>query len=108
MDIISIDDFKKVEIRVGKVLSCTKMENADKLLKLEVDFGDFKRQILSGIAEWYKPEELEGKMLPFVVNLEPRLMRGEESQGMLMAVEGENGPVFLLPTEDVKEGSIVV
>ncbi len=105
---ITFDDFKKIEIRVGKVLTCEKIENADKLLRLQVDFGDFKRQIISGIAEWYKPEDLEGKLLPFIVNLEPRNFRGEESQGMLMAVEGEDKPIFLEPSEEVKEGSLVV
>ena len=105
---ITFDDFKKVEIRVGKVLSCEKLENADKLLKLQVDFGDFKRQIISGIEQWYTPEELIGKLLPFIVNLEPRNFRGEESQGMLMAVEDEEKPVFLEPSKEVKIGSIVV
>ena len=105
---ITFDDFKKVEIRVGKVLSCEKLENADKLLKLQVDFGDFKRQIISGIAHWYTTQELIGKLLPFIVNLEPRNFRGEESQGMLMAVEDEEKPVFLEPSKEVKIGSIVV
>jgi methionyl-tRNA synthetase len=81
MDTITIDEFKKVEIRIGKIIAAEKMENADKLLKLQVDFGEFQRQILSGIAEHYAPEELVGKQLPFIVNLEPRMMRGEESQG---------------------------
>ena len=93
---ISFEDFKKIEIRVGKVIECEKVEDADKLLKLIVDFGDFKRQIISGISQWYQPEDLEGKLLPFIVNLEPRNFRGEESQGMLMAVEGEDKPIFLL------------
>ncbi len=105
---ITFDDFKKIEIRVGKVLTCEKIENADKLLRLQVDFGDFKRQIISGIAQWYDPKDLEGKFLPFIVNLEPRNFRGEESQGMLMAAEGEDGPVFLEPSKDIKEGTLVV
>lgn len=108
MDTINFEDFKKTEIRIGKVVKCEKAENADKLLKLTVDFGEFKRQIISAIAQWYKPEDLEGKKLPFIVNLEPRNFRGHESQGMLMAIEGEFGPVFLVPTEEVKEGSLVV
>ena len=108
MDVITIEDFKQIEIRIGKVLECEKVENADKLLKLQVDFGDFQRQILSGIAEYYQPEELEGKKLPFIVNLEPRMLRGLESQGMLMAVEGEDKPVLLLPADDVKVGTLVV
>lgn len=105
---ITFDDFKKVEIRVGKILTCERVENADKLLKLQVDFGDYKRQIVSGIAEWYTPESLTGKLLPFIVNLEPRNFRGEESQGMLMAIETEEKPVLLEPSEVVKEGSEVV
>ena len=107
MDTITIDQFKQVEIRIGKVTKCEKVEGADKLLRLEVDFGDFQRQILSGIAEYYVPSDLEGKKLPFIVNLEPRTLRGLESQGMLLAVEAEK-PVLLEPAEDVKEGSIVV
>ncbi len=108
MDTINFEDFKKIEIRIGKVLSCEKVENADKLLKLQVDFGDFKRQILSAIAEYYNPEDLEGKKLPFIVNLETRVIRGEESQGMLMAMDTEDRPVLLIPAEDVKEGTMVV
>ena|ERR1035437_2123255 len=107
-DLITIDEFKKVEIRIGKIISAEKLENADKLLKLQVDFGEFQRQILSGIAEHYPPEELVGKQLPFIVNLEPRMMRGEESQGMLMAVDDEEKPVLLIPAQDVKEGTEVV
>ena len=105
---ITFEDFKKVEIRIGKVISVEKVADADKLLKLQVDFGEFKRQIVSAIAEFYKPEELEGKMLPFIVNLEPRKFRGEESQGMLMAMDTEEKPVLLIPQEDVKEGTLVV
>ncbi|PIY94557.1 MAG: hypothetical protein COY68_01620 [Candidatus Levybacteria bacterium CG_4_10_14_0_8_um_filter_35_23] len=107
---ITFEEFKKIEIRIGKILTCEKVENADKLLKLEVDFGPEvgKRQILSGIAEWYKPEDLIDKKLPFVVNLEPRKIRGLESAGMLFAVDGQDKPVLLLPSEDVVEGSLAV
>ena len=105
---VTFDDFKKIEIRVGKVLTCEKIENADKLLRLQVDFGDFKRQIISGIAQWYDPKDLEGKLLPFIINLEPRNFRGQESQGMLMAAEGEDGPVFLEPSKNIKEGTLIV
>ena len=96
MDTIGFDDFKKIEVRMGKVISCEKVENADKLLKLQVDFGPVEkdsdermtRQIISGIAESFAPEDLVGKTLPFVVNLEYRKFKGEESQGMLMATGG--------------------
>lgn len=107
---ITLDEFRKIEIRIGKVLKVEKIENADKLLKLEVDFsGEIgTRQIVSGIAEHYQPSGLEGKKLPFIVNLEPRKFKGVESQGMLMAVDTEDKPVLLLPSEDVKEGSQIV
>jgi methionine--tRNA ligase beta chain len=108
MDKVTLDDFKKVEIRIGEVIECSKVENADKLLKLQVDFGEFQRQIISAIAEFYRPEDLEGKNLPFIVNLEPRNFRGEESQGMLVAMDTEEKPVLLIPAEDVKKGTLVV
>jgi methionyl-tRNA synthetase len=109
MDIINIEEFKKVEIRVGLITKCEKVENADKLLRLQVDFGEFgQRQIVSAIAEYYQPEDLENKKLPFIVNLEPRKFRGEESQGMLMAMDTDENPVFLVPAEDVPLGTLVV
>ena len=108
MDTITIDEFRKIEIRIGKVILCEKVENADKLLRLQVDFGDYKRQIISGIAEWFLPDDLEGKKLPFIVNLESRKFRGEESQGMLMATGNGEKPVLLIPSQDVPEGSEIV
>lgn len=114
MDTIKIEEFRKVEIRIGKVTTCEKVENADKLLKLHVDFGDFSRQIISAIAEYYEPKEIEGKKLPFIVNLEPRNFKGEESQGMLVAMDTEDlpaqtgKPILLVPAEDVAEGTLVV
>lgn len=108
MDKITFEDFKKIEIRIGKVLAAEKIEGADKLLRLQVDFRDFQRQIVSGIAESYEPEDIVGKSLPFIVNLEYRKFKGEESQGMLMTVDGEDKPILLEPAEDVKEGSLIV
>lgn len=108
METVTLDDFKKIEIRIGKVTGCEKVENADKLLKLQVDFGEFQRQIISAIAEFYDPKDLEGKKLPFIINLEPRNFRGEESQGMLVAMDTEDKPVLLVPNEDVAEGTLVV
>jgi methionine--tRNA ligase beta chain len=105
---IPIEEFRKIEIRIGKILSAEKVENADKLLKLQVDFGEFERQIVSGIAESFTPEELVGKKLPFIVNLEYRKFKGEESQGMLMAIDAEDKTVLLEPEEDVLEGTEVV
>jgi methionine--tRNA ligase beta chain len=108
MDTINFEEFKKVEIRMGKVLEAEKVVDADKLLKMQVDFGEFKRQIVSGIAESFSAEEMVGKTLPFIVNLEYRTIRGEESQGMLMA-SGVDGKVILLePSDEVPAGTEVV
>ena len=107
-DQITFEEFKKVEIRMGKILSAEKVETADKLLKLQVDFGEFQRQIVSGIAQSFTPEELVGKKLPFIVNLEYRKFKGEESQGMLMAVDVPEKTVLLIPETDVPEGAQVV
>lgn len=109
MDKISFDEFQKVEIRMGKVTTCEKVEGADKLLRLQVDFGEFQRQIISGIAQSYSPEELIGKTLPFVVNLEYRKFRGEESQGMLVATgTGADNVVLLEPNKEIEAGAEVV
>ncbi len=105
---ITIDDFKKVEIRVGKVLSAEKIPEGDKLLKLSVDFGSETRQIMSGIAEQFPdPSVLVGKQMPFVTNLEPRTLRGYESQGMILAVGTDAKPVLLHPAEEVPPGSLL-
>jgi methionine--tRNA ligase beta chain len=107
-DQITFEQFKQVEIRIGKVLAAEKIPDTDKLLKLQVGFGEFKRQIVSGIAESYTVEEMVGKSLPFIVNLEPRILRGEESQGMLMATGVEGKVILLEPAGDVPAGTEVV
>ncbi len=98
---ISIDDFHKVEIRIGEIVSAEKVEDADKLLRLEVSFGSEneseKRQIISGIAAYFPlPAELVGRRVAFVTNLAPRTIRGLESQGMILAAVGEDGSFSLL------------
>lgn len=84
-DVISIDDFAKVKLRVGRVLEAQAHPNADKLLVLKVDIGGEVRQICAGIRAYYSPESLVGKNIIVVANLAPRMMRGVESQGMLLA-----------------------
>ncbi len=109
MDQINFDEFKKIKILMGKITTCEKVENADKLLRLQVDFGEFQRQIISGIAESYSPDELVGKTLPFVVNLEYRKFKGEESQGMLVATgTGSDNVVLLEPNKEIEAGAEVV
>ncbi len=104
---IAIDDFVKVDLRVAKIVVAERIPKADKLLRLEVDLGYEKRQILSGIAEWYTPEELIGRKIVVITNLAPRKMRGLESHGMLLAAShGENGkPVLATFGEDIALGS---
>ena len=92
---IAIDDFAKVELRVAQILVAERIPKADKLLRLEVDLGYEKRQILSGIAEWYTPEELVGRRIVVITNLAPRKMRGLESHGMLLAASTEGGKPHL-------------
>jgi len=106
---ITIDDFAKVELRVAQIVVAERIPKADKLLRLEVDLGpDFpKRQILSGIAEWYAPEDLIGRRIVVITNLAPRKMRGLESHGMLLAAShGEHSkPVLATFGEDIALGS---
>ncbi|MFZ2621497.1 MAG: methionine--tRNA ligase [Minisyncoccia bacterium] len=110
---ISIDDFKKLEIKIGLILSVEKVSDTDKLLKLSVDLGEENpRQIISGIAEYFSdPQILIGKKCAFATNLESRTIRGLESKGMILAVssgKGENGFFSLLETkDDVIPGSAV-
>ncbi|MGA8012211.1 MAG: methionine--tRNA ligase [Candidatus Acidiferrales bacterium] len=106
---IMIDDFAKVELRVGVVKSAERIQGADKLLKLMVDIGDEVRQVLAGIALGYTPEELVGRKVVVVVNLAPRKMRGLESNGMLLAASaGADGkPVLCTFAEDIPVGSKV-
>lgn len=105
---ITFDDFKKVEIRIGRIVSAEKIPEGDKLLKLSVDFGTETRQIMSGIAEFFPdPSVLVGRQAPFVVNLETRTLRGYESQGMILATDGEQGIILLHPAAEVPNGSLV-
>lgn len=110
MEYISYDQFKKLDIRIGTIQQIEPIEGTDKLLKCMVDTGDAElRQIVSGIREFYPEyEQLVGKQVLYIVNLEPREIRGFTSHGMLMAVDGMDGnPVFLVPDVPVASGSKV-
>lgn len=103
---IQYDDFAKLDIRIGLIVAAELVPDTDKLIKCTVDFGEFgERTIVSGIAEWKKPEELVGKRLPYIFNLAPRMLRGVESQGMLLAASDENGVALLQPERDVPPGT---
>ncbi|MBI4993393.1 methionine--tRNA ligase subunit beta [Candidatus Wolfebacteria bacterium] len=102
---ISFDDFKKVELKVAKVIEAERVGGSEKLLKLQVDLGAEKRQIVAGIGKFYEPENLIGKEIVIVANLEPRNLMGLESRGMVLAASDEGGPVLLFPEKDVLPGA---
>ncbi|MBM2817577.1 MAG: methionyl-tRNA synthetase, methionyl-tRNA synthetase [Parcubacteria group bacterium] len=105
---IPYEDFKKAEIRIGKIISAEKIPNTDKLLLIKVDFAEEPpRQIVSGIAPYFPdPTSLVGVKCAFATNLEPRIIRGYESQGMILAVGGGDSPFSILKVdESAKEGS---
>ncbi len=104
---ISFDDFRKIEIRIGTIVSAEKVEGADKLLKLEVDLGTEKRQLVAGIALEYDPGSLAGKQVPVLVNLEPKTIMGVESHGMMLIAVDDGKPVLLHPGRDVSPGTQV-
>jgi methionyl-tRNA synthetase len=104
---IHIDDFRKVELRVGLVKSAEAHPNADKLLVLKVDLGAEERQIVAGIRKHYQPEELVGKHVVVVANLETATLRGLESQGMLLAASDGERVVFLTPEKTIAPGAKV-
>lgn len=106
---ITIEDFKKLEIKIGKVKSVEKVENADKLLKFIFDIGNGEeRQILAGIAEYYTDlGALIGMEVPLLLNLEPRMMRGLESQGMMLAADDGEKAVLLHPDKEIPAGSMI-
>jgi methionyl-tRNA synthetase len=103
-EFINIDDFMKVDLRIAEVLTCEKLEKSDKLLKFTLKLGEETRTVLSGIAAWYDPATLVGRRVVLVANLAPRVMRGVESQGMILSAEDENGNVVLLSPEKLVNG----
>jgi methionine--tRNA ligase beta chain len=107
MDKITIDDFKKIELKVAKILEAERVEGSDKLVKLKIDLGLEQRQIVAGIGDVYTPEVLVGKQITVVANLEPRKLMGLESQGMLLAASDKMGPVLIVPETEVDSGTVI-
>ena len=106
--LIGMVDVEKLDVRVGTILSVSDVENASKLVKLTVSFGDHERTILAAIKnERDNPKEIEGKQALFIVNLEPRKMRGETSEGMLFDIGYADGltPVLAMPEKPIKDGA---
>jgi len=107
---ITSDDFSKMDFRIGKVVKADNIEGAETLIRLKIDFGTLgEKIILSGIKKWYKPEDLEGNLYVFIFNLEPRRLMGEQSQGMIIAAESEDGEscVLLVPDKNILPGTKV-
>jgi len=104
--VISFEDFQKLDMRIGKVISAEKIPNSDKLLKFIFDIGGEQRQILAGIAEFYPdPSILVGKEIPLLLNIEPRTFRGQISDGMIIAADLDGKPVMLFPEKEIPPGS---
>ncbi len=108
-DTITFDDFAKIKLRVGRVTEAADHPNADKLLVLKVDLGGEQRQIVAGLRGYYTAEELVGRNIILVANLAPRMMRGLESQGMLLAASNADRSrvIVLSPEADIEPGSVV-
>ena len=107
MEEIQYEDFAKLDIRIGTVIAAELVPETDKLIKCTVEFGEElgQRTIVSGIAEWKKPEELVGRQFPYIVNLAPRMLRGVESQGMLLAASDGGGVALLAPERTLPTGT---
>ena len=104
---VTYEEFRKVELKVARIQEVMEHPNADKLYVIKIDLGDSQKQIVAGIRNFYKPQDLLGKQIVVIANLEPALIRGVESQAMLLAASDESGISILTPQRDVKAGSIV-
>lgn len=108
-DTVSYDDFAKLEIRAGKIVGASLPEWSEKLLRYEVFLGEEigKRVLFSGIRKWYQPADVLGKIIPVIVNLAPKKMGTEESQGMAIMLDGEERPMLIFLPEETIPGTIV-
>ena len=105
---ITLDDFKKLEIRIGKVVSAEKISDSDKLIKFVFNIGSENRQIIAGIAELFpNPEVLLGKEMPVLLNLKPKKFKGNISEGMIIAADVDGRPILLHPEKEIPPGSII-
>ncbi|HLD03794.1 MAG TPA: methionine--tRNA ligase [Candidatus Dojkabacteria bacterium] len=103
---LKFEDFKKLEIKIGTIIEAERVTGTDRLLKVIVDMGDEKRQVVAGFGHKYSPEDLIGKQVPIVLNIEKAVIRGVESNGIFVALEDDE-PVLLLPERKVQNGAIV-
>lgn len=108
-DLINYGDFEKLDIRAGRVIAASAPEWSEKLIRYEMDFGDElgKRVLFSGIRKWYAPEDIVGKVMPVVINLEPKKMGDEESAGMTIMADGEDGPKLIFLDDKTVLGTVI-
>jgi methionine--tRNA ligase beta chain len=106
--IISFQDFKKINLQVGKIIKVENLEGYDKILKIIIDLGNENREVISGIAKYYSPEELVNKYVVVCTNLEPKKFGEYLSNGMILAAEKDNKPILLTVSEEVEPGSQIL
>jgi methionine--tRNA ligase beta chain len=104
---VDFNDFSRIDIRIGTILEAERVPGSKKLIKLSVDLGSETRQIVAGMAEFLSPEDMAGKQVPVIANLEPRKMMGIMSEGMILAADVGGRPVLLRPENQVPSGSVV-
>ena len=104
MNLINFNDFEKIDLRLIKIISAERVENSEKLLKILAEIGGERKQIIAGIGKFYSPEELIGKTVVAIVNLEPRMIVGLESQAMILAGKSEEGLSLIVPEKDLPSG----
>ncbi|MEA2032653.1 MAG: methionine--tRNA ligase subunit beta [Euryarchaeota archaeon] len=104
-ELIDITEFARLDLRIGRIANAERIEGSKKLIRLEVDIGNEQRQVVAGIAEQYRPENLIGELIPVLVNMKPATLMGVESQGMILAVDVNRKSVLLHPDKEVPAGS---
>jgi methionyl-tRNA synthetase len=105
--VVTFEEFKRLEIKIAKILEVKDHPNADKLYVMIIDLGEKTKQIVAGIKTSYKKEDLIGRQIVVIDNLEPAVLRGQESQAMLLAAQDEQGVCIIMPEREVKLGSMV-
>jgi methionine--tRNA ligase beta chain len=104
-ELVKFEEFDRMDLRVGKIVSAERVEGSDKLLKMQIDLGEEKRQVVAGIGKKYEPGELLDKSVAVIINLEPREMMGLKSEAMILAVKDENNLSVLAPDKEIVPGS---
>ena len=108
MEKISYDEFRRIKLKVATILKAESLEKSKNLIKLQIDIGEEKRQILAGIKKFYDPEELVGRQIVVIVNLEPATLMGEKSDGMLLAADIDGEPILLSTDKEVPPGTEIM